>query len=122
MNLDTWLTAAPQRREHEDYGCKNCEDFCDRCHEYEIDMVDECDACREVYLNVYGINVKFAFYHEFEDAVPPEPSYLIERSYRKGFVEGGNIGIKELDDAEIPYPPTPSYDQWVKNGRQVYRG
>ncbi len=65
------------------------------------------------------ITAKFAFYWEFGD---PIPSYLVIKSNNKSLPVGGNVDKSTIRKHGYEIPETPSYLDWVKNGRQIYRG
>lgn len=65
------------------------------------------------------IAAKFAFYWEMGE---PVPSYLIIKSDDKNMIVGGNVGREQFKEIGEAVPETPSYQDWVNNGRKIYRG
>lgn len=65
------------------------------------------------------ITAKFAFYWEMGE---PQASYLIIKSDNPNFPVYGNKGAEDLKQAGLEVPSTPTYQEWISNGKPVYRG
>lgn len=77
---------------------------------------------RHAILEPIKVDVRFAYYTEPYQEIPPVASYFIVVSNHPALPRHGNVGADQLKNASIKIPKTPTYEQWVKVGRPAFRG
>lgn len=85
----------------------------------------EMEGQRDKYLVLEKTKVvaKFAYYQSPYYGHPiADPSFIIVKSNHPILLNHGNFGIEELNKFKIKIPKHPTFDEWDKSGRPVYRG
>lgn len=84
-------------------------------------MVMEGERDWEQVLAPIKVVAVFAYYDEGYDEIPPTPQYVVRESNFPALSVGSHVGIDQILEATNKVPKTPSYEKWVKGGRQVIR-
>lgn len=69
------------------------------------------------------VKVKFAYYQSPYYGHPvADPSFIVVKSNHPILIQHGNFGPEDLQKFGIKIPKHPTFDQWDKAGRPIYRG
>jgi len=76
----------------------------------------------EMVMDPIRVKVQFAYYTDPYEEIPATASYFITSSNHPALPYHGNVGADQLTAQNIKIPKTPTYEQWVKDGRVCFGG
>jgi len=83
-----------------------------------INMVEmEGQHNKDLVLAPLVVKVRFACYE-----TPDVPSYFVLESNHPALPTHGNVDAKQLKEAGIAVPATPTFQKWLDLGKPCYRG
>lgn len=68
------------------------------------------------------VKARFAYYNQGYEDIPAFASFFVLESNHPSLPEKGNLSAEEFTEAGLDVPKHPTYEEWVRSGRPIFRG